>query len=173
MYRRLCTWPVCINSPVHPSLARVIHLLHLPFSLELSGVGMSVFLHCLVEQTPDKSPGFEMLSQHQGLLIAGVNNGTETQDCWVLFLALHLPSCENLDSISLSSGKLPLQQLQVQLTGSCEAWIVFYKSLFNSLNPCKGARCNEWMIIEYLIKTAVLFLAPGGRNISVCTNHSH
>lgn len=44
MYRLLCTWPVCINSPVpatllHPSLTGVVHLFHLLW--KHCGIGMS------------------------------------------------------------------------------------------------------------------------------------
>lgn len=163
MYRLLCTWPLCINSPVHPSLTRVVHLLHLPFSLEAFwGGNVTIFWHCLVQQTPDKSPGFEMLSQHRGLLITIVNNGTETQDCWVLFLALHLPSCVNLDSLSLLWETSSSTRLMWGLNSVL--WIALWVS---DMNHCKGARYNEWMITEYLIKTSLMFLTPGERKICV------
>lgn len=165
----------CSCYPVHPSLTRVVHLLHLSFSLEaFGGENATVFSHCLVQQTPDKSPGFETLSQHQVLLITIVNNGTETQDCWVLFLALHPPSCVNLDSISLlwetSSSTTASAAHRLMRGLNSVLWIARQLS---DMNHCKGAKCNEWMIIEYLIKTSLMFLTPGGRNICVCINHSH
>lgn len=151
----------CSCYPVHPSLTRIVHLLHFSLSLEAFwGGNVTIFLHCLGQQAPDKSPGFEMLSQHQVLLITIVNNGSETQDCWVLFLALHPPSCVNLDSISLlwetsSSTTAEVRLEQGFMNGSPILW-------HELLQRCKVTWMNNRMFNK---KTTLIILISEERNV--------